>query len=73
MAGPGRLMPIIPTTWEAELERSCFEASPGKKLARHYLSKNKLSGVVDTYNPRYTGGRSRRMGVQGWQNLRDSI
>jgi cytoskeletal protein RodZ len=38
-------MSAIPATWEVEIEESCFEASTGKKLARHYL-KNKLEMVA---------------------------
>jgi hypothetical protein len=55
-------MPIMIATWEAELR---FEASLGrKKLARLSL-KNETGIVLHIYNPRYTGGGSRRIVVPG--------
>jgi hypothetical protein len=33
------LTPVIPVTWEAEIGRSLFEGSPGKKFSRPYLNQ----------------------------------
>jgi hypothetical protein len=46
-----------------------FKTILGKKLARLSSSKHKLAVVGHIYNPRYMGGRSRRIITQGqpWQ------
>jgi hypothetical protein len=44
---------------EAEIGGLQFEASPGKKLARHCI-KSKLAVVVHTCNPNYSGSGGRR-------------
>jgi hypothetical protein len=38
------LIPVIPATWEAQMEGSQFEVSQGKKLAKSYIKKQSGHG-----------------------------
>jgi hypothetical protein len=54
-----------PSYVEVDIGGLWFEASPCKKLVRHYL-KNKLGMVADVYRSSYVGGEGRRIVVRGW-------
>jgi hypothetical protein len=50
---------------EREVGRSRFKASSGKKLARPYVIKQVMHDVTHLYHS-YSGGRGKRIMVQGW-------
>jgi hypothetical protein len=59
----GWLSPIIQSIWEAELEEIQLEASLDEKKEQDLISKNKPVMMVQTCNPNYMGGLSRRITV----------
>jgi hypothetical protein len=54
---------VIPATEEVETEESWFDTSLNKKLVIPYL-KNKLSVVMHTCGPSYSGNGGRRIGMR---------
>jgi hypothetical protein len=57
------LMPVVPATWEVELGRLNFRASPGKKIVRLHL--NQLLGEVYVpVIPATQGSTDRRSGIK---------
>jgi hypothetical protein len=46
-------------------EGSRFKANPGKNLGRPQYQQTKQGMVVHAYNPKYVGGISRKIVVQG--------
>jgi hypothetical protein len=50
-------MPVIPATWEADIEGWQFEASVDKKVGDTLDQQNKLGMVGHAYNSSYTRGK----------------
>jgi hypothetical protein len=57
-------MPEIPATQKVQIGRIAVQGQPGQKVRAIPILAQKAGVVVCSCNPRYAGGKSRRIRVQ---------